>query len=140
MSCENFVSKFEVWASFLSTWLVTCQYDIFMATGEDLHIPEVVQKFTQQYQNSSDTVSEFVDEVLFRTGDKADVVQWTNVYAEFTTWFKVNHTHEREPSKKVVKEVMEQILKQEAAPNYCAKVKNNVRGWHGVKYRAHNNA
>jgi phage/plasmid-associated DNA primase len=130
---ENMEPKFVAWRDVFSTFLVDIQYRKFVESGDDLHIPPAVYEFTAEYRSSTDYIAEFVQECLEMTTLKDDVVTWKHLFEEFLIWFKTQHKNENAPDKTVAAKLFSDKFKQKI-DNY-SKIKPNVRGFWGVKYK-----
>jgi phage/plasmid-associated DNA primase len=131
----NIISKISNWKNYLSTHLVTVLYDTFLKDKEDYKIPSSVVESTNDYKVETDYCQEWFSEGVQVTEKKEDCIVWSNMYVEFTKWFRAHHPNEKVPSKKVVKPQMEKIIRVPCAPRFNCKTKKTFNGWTGLQYK-----
>jgi P4 family phage/plasmid primase-like protien len=102
---RNLKSKMEKWKSGFMSILIN-RFRKYKKNG--LIEPMKVKSFTLEYQKSSDTYLEFINEQIEFTTEKKNRINLTTLYSEFKSWFKEAHTERKCPSRNEFKSNLEE--------------------------------
>ena len=78
---------------------------------EGLIEPEKVLEYTKQYEKQSDSLYEFIFGMIAK-GDQEDSFNLSELYRDFTTWYKLNHSDKCTYSKNDIKYEIEEKIKK----------------------------
>ena len=102
---RNLKSKMANWKSAFMSILIN-RFKKYKVNG--LVEPVKVKSFTLEYQKSSDTYLEFINEQIEFTPNKKDRINLTVLFSEFKSWFKEAHTERKCPSRNEFKNNLEE--------------------------------
>jgi len=71
--------------------------------------PNEVKIFTKEYQKSSDTIMEYLDEHIEITNNKKDTILLTTIMNHFRSWYKEMYS-EKSPGRKIIKPYLEKFF------------------------------
>ena len=90
--------------------------------------PKSVTKYTKDYQKSSDSIMEYIEENIEITQNKKDTIQLSIIMNNYRNWYREMYS-EKCPSRKIVKPYLEKFFK-EPMKSY---------GWKGAKLKDNEN-
>ena len=90
--------KYDKWKAAFMWLLLNVYYKTFKKEG--LHEPNKVKISTNKYKKSSDIYFEFINEKIDITEDKKDLIQLSDAYGMFKSWYKESYNNTGCPPKK----------------------------------------
>lgn len=104
---RNLKDKLEKMSEVFMWWLV----EKFEEYGDnDLYEPEIVKAATAEYRRRNDFYMQFIEEKLYKTGDKSDIMNIDLIYNLFKDWFKSSYPSRSIPAKEQVRDAITKKL------------------------------
>jgi P4 family phage/plasmid primase-like protien len=88
--------KMQNWPETFMSMLLE-YYKSYKATG--LSEPAEIMKYTNEYQQKCDTVSEFFNIYTLKTGIITDIISLSNIFDDYREWFIDMYSNLKQPSK-----------------------------------------
>jgi P4 family phage/plasmid primase-like protien len=83
--------KLSEWSQTFMWMLINTYYPKYIAEG--LCEPDKVREFSERYQESSDTILEFLKEFVVITGNEKDSQKTMDLFQQLKSWHKNNYNH-----------------------------------------------
>ena len=85
-------------------------------TQHGIKVPMDVIKFTLEYQKQCDLYTDFITESLEDTKDEKDMIDLTELYDEFKTWYEETFSNTKYPSKVEFKKYLKKKYLKKVTP------------------------
>jgi P4 family phage/plasmid primase-like protien len=72
--------------------------------------PDKVVAYTKEYQKSNDIYEEYIEDNILITSNNDDTILFPDLYADFTTWFRLNNPGKKVPARSYFKDEIEDKL------------------------------
>lgn len=122
---SNLQEKMIIWKSVFISLLIEI-YNDYSENG--ITEPDIVKKFTKEYQKSSDNIMEYLDDHIEITKNQNDSILLTTIMNDFREWYRTMY-NEKAPTRKILKPYLTKYFGVEMGKS----------GWKGAKLKVKKN-
>ncbi len=95
------IEKLDKWKEHFISLLINVYYKSYKKHG-GLNIPDEVKKYTQSFQKKCDSLATFFDIISYKTNNKSDLFDLSEVYEEYKIWYADYYGFENQQKIKIL--------------------------------------